>query len=84
MDDLYKINAWKPDAEPGRLVHCDKNDPDASNFEIRYFVPSCGFMSSIDADSLFAAERIQSAMYIAFGAGKKAAFAELRNLIGVK
>lgn len=81
----YRIQAWKPSTStPGNLTVCAEDDPEATRFDVPYFVHQRGWSSEVTVDSLYLAEQILSAMRSAHTSGKKEAFAELRTLIGVR
>lgn len=77
-----KIVAWKPNKEPANTqTSCDKNDPDATSFEVHY--PGMKYSSSaLEVDSLFKAELLAHAFVCCYSAGKSAAKKEFRDWIG--
>lgn len=80
MGAYYKIKASKPD--DGYLVSCDLKDPEATRFEIAYYVKALGFTSYQYFTSLSEAESVLFMMNVAWEEGRKEAFKDLRNLIG--
>lgn len=78
-----RIKAWKK-IEEGKLAACELEDPEATKFSISYLVHGAGFFGDVEFDSLYLAQNVLRAMQSAYTTGKHDAFAELRNLIGVK
>lgn len=76
------IQAWKKHF--GQMSPCDINDPNACQFDIRYYAHAVGWATEVTVDSLYTAERVQSAMMNHYISGRKAAMADLRQLIGAK
>lgn len=80
--NIATIRAWKPTEDvSGSLSACNKDDPDATQFDVHYagafFASSC-----ISRDSLREAEEIVRVCHAVHEAGKKAAKAELREWLG--
>lgn len=81
LSDAAWIKCFK--TVDGALTACEIDDPEATYFNV-HWVGAKYSTTAIDAGSKYRAEWIVIAINDVYAAGKRHAFQELRDLIGVK
>lgn len=77
-DEIAQIHAWKRYDEFNNLVACERNDPSATVFDVRYIGAPFASTTTLRFDSLHMAEQVKFALVRTHYAGYKDAQADLK------